>query len=111
MPVSQRAKIFAPFDALQGLHAALREKERLADPRRILSEDRLEELDRAASVLKKGSRVTIEYYQDGAYRTVSGQIAGIDPENRLFKISDMDISFGDIYDIREQEGPRPLSYS
>ena len=28
MPLSQRAKIFMPFDALKGFQAALREKER-----------------------------------------------------------------------------------
>ena len=33
MPVSQRAKIFVPFDPLRGFQAALREQERLAEER------------------------------------------------------------------------------
>lgn len=33
MPLSQRAKIFVPFDPLNGFQAALREQERLAEER------------------------------------------------------------------------------
>ena len=40
MDVGRRAKQFAPFAALKGFEDAVREKEIIYEPRRILSEER-----------------------------------------------------------------------
>ncbi len=104
MPVSQRAKLFAPFDALRGLSTALRAKEKLIKPKRDLLEDKLEELDAKASKLKKGDRISVLYYCDGDYLTVSGCLSGIDAVNRIFIVGDREISFEDIYELEARSG-------
>ncbi len=103
MPVSQRAKIFAPFDALRGFSAALRAKEKIRRPRRILQEDKLKELDEKASKLKKGDPVSVLYYSDGEYLPASGLLTEIDREGRSFVIEGISISFDDICEL--ESGP------
>ncbi len=107
MPVSQRAKLFAPFDALWGFSAALRAKEKIIKPKRDLLEDKLEELDEQAAKLKKGDRISVLYYCDGDYLSFSGHLSRIDPVNRIMILGDREISFEDIYELdRESEIPR-----
>ena len=73
MPASHWAKIYAPFDALDGFDEGIAAKEVLYTGKRELSEDRKEELDRKLSLLSSltaGSRakgtasphVTIEFF-------------------------------------------------
>ena len=45
MPPLQRAKQFAPFDALTGLRIALKEKEKIREERKIISEEKAEEIE------------------------------------------------------------------
>ena len=45
MPPSQRAKQFAPFDAVVGLRKALLEKEKIKVKRKELSEDMTDEIN------------------------------------------------------------------
>ncbi len=99
MSVSQRAKIFAPFDALRGFSAALREKERIRLPRRQLSEDKLEELNIKACALRKGDCISVLYYTDGDYRIVSGFLSGIDRNRRILIVAGAKIAFDDIYEL------------
>ena len=54
MAVERRAKQFAPFAALKGFEDAVREKEIIYEPRRILSEERKNELDMKLRMLKRG---------------------------------------------------------
>ena len=54
MPLSQRAKQFAPFDALKGLKEAIAQKEHTPTPRRELSEDAIAEINTRLSNLKPG---------------------------------------------------------
>ncbi len=102
MPVSQRAKIFAPFDALRGFSAALRAKERISKPRRILLEDKLEELNEKASKLKKGNYISVLYYSDGDYLSLSGFLTEIDLIDRTFIVAEKQISFDDIYELEAE---------
>ncbi|MBO5550571.1 MAG: YolD-like family protein [Lachnospiraceae bacterium] len=102
MPVSQRAKIFAPFDALRGFGAALRAKEKICQPRKLLLEDKLEELNLKASELKKGDPVSVLYYSDGDYLTVLGFLSDIDLVGRSFVIAGKEIGFDDIYDLNAE---------
>ncbi|MCR4909534.1 MAG: YolD-like family protein [Lachnospiraceae bacterium] len=99
MPVSQRAKIFAPFDALRGFSAALRAKEKIIQPKRLLLEDKLEELNRKASELKKGDYVSILYYCDGEYLSVSGFLSDINMHGRTFAVAGKEICFDDIFEL------------
>lgn len=65
MDRADRAKQFMPFDALKGFQEALREKERVRVPKRILSEEEREELNRELSRIGKMDMVEAEYFQDG----------------------------------------------
>ncbi len=99
MPVPQRAKIFAPFDALRGFSAALRAKEKIRRPRRSLLDDKLKELDAKASALKKGDFISILYYSEDDYLSVSGFLSEIDPVNRVLIVDGKEIGFDDIYEL------------
>ena len=63
MPVSQRAKQFMPFAALDGLEDALAQKEReLTQVSKItLSADMLEELNAMLNSLHKNQEISITY--------------------------------------------------
>ena len=102
MPVSQRAKIFASFDALRGFSAALRAKEKIRRPRRLLLEDKLEELNAKALALKKGDYVSILYYSNDDYLTVSGFLSEIDLISRIFVVAGKEIGFDDIYELEAE---------
>ena len=57
MPRSQRAKQFAPFDAVVGLRQALREKEKIRVNRKELSEDMINEINDTLKNLDIGNNV------------------------------------------------------
>ena len=102
MPVSQRAKIFAPFDALRGFSAALRAKEKIRTPRRLLLEDQLEELNQKAAGLKKGDRISVLCYSDDDCLSVSGFLSVIDPVKRILVVDGREIHFNDVYEINTE---------
>ena len=82
MPPSQRAKQFAPFDAVVGLRKALYEKERLREPRKTLSEEMVEEINNTLKILKPHDAVTVIYYKntEQKYIKTTGEIKKIAPE-------------------------------
>ena len=55
MPIKERAKQFAPFSPLNGLEAALTERERLCEERRYPDSDTMAEINSVLSILKKGN--------------------------------------------------------
>jgi len=65
MTVADRAKQFAPFSALRGLPEELAQKERIYQPRKILSSDMAEQLDRMLQTVHPGHMVTVVYYRGG----------------------------------------------
>ncbi len=99
MPVQDRAKQFMPFSALKGLEEALREKERQIEEKKVLSEDRAEELTRKLSALKKGDTAQVVYFAGGTYKTHSGIVQKIDETFRVLKIDETEIPIADLYDI------------
>ena len=82
MAVERRAKQFAPFAALKGFEDAVREKEIIYEPRRILSEEKKNELDMKL----------------GRYHTVKGDVAFFDPSVGL-RIGDTEIEIRDICEM------------
>ena len=62
MPPGQRAKQFAPFDAVVGLRQALKEKEKIRLPRKEISEDMAEEIDRTLKKLVTDDIITSVWY-------------------------------------------------
>lgn len=101
MPASQRAKIFAPFDALTGLRQALSEKEKIRVPRKEPSDDMEEEIDRALRRLKIGEVTTIVWYNEieQNYFQTTGEIMKINTQKRFIQIEKIHIYFDDIYSV------------
>ncbi len=99
MPIEERAKQFAPFSPLRGLHEALAKMERVVVPKAELSEERAEELNRMLSQIKKGDMVTAVYYSEGEYVKVTGKVARLDLDENFLQVVDTKIMFGDLYRV------------
>lgn len=82
-----RAKIFAPFAALQGYDKAIEGKERILVPQICLSEETKELLDQQFQQLRPGDSVTVTFFSAedvsgdaplGRYTTVTGMVKKVD---------------------------------
>lgn len=102
MDRADRAKQFAPFDALRGLREALAEKEREHErqERALLSEEQQEELSRALAVARAGDEAEALCYEDGFYIRVRGRIARIDLSLRFVQIGEGRIPFADLFGLK-----------
>ncbi len=96
MPLSERAKIFAPFAALRGHSDRLSEETgKLLKSERIeLSEEEAEILSEKLLQVKKGMEVTVVYFEPdspggntGYYVSLSGRVAVFDPIYRMIRIA------------------------
>lgn len=108
MPLSDRAKIFAPFSALKGLSEALHEKEKHHTPKVILSEDAAAELDDRLRALKPGQKVTVTYYhinqnKKGEYLKLCGILNRIDLSRQTLTLAGTVIPFSDLRNITSEE--------
>lgn len=109
MDVRNRAKQFAPFDALRGFGESIREKAVLYSDRPVLCEDRKEEVESALRQLKTGDRVTIIYFEEcphvkprGRFERISGRaewVKGGVAGGKLLLVEETEIPMGDIVDI------------
>ena len=101
MPRSQRAKQFAPFDAVVGLRQALKEKEKIKVERKQLSEDMIYEINNTLKNLNVNDTVTVIFYDKfkQEYFQITGRTQGIDPKNQIIKVSETEIKFENIYEI------------
>lgn len=99
MSREERAKQFMPFAALKGYPEALRLKEKITVPKRELSEEYGEELDRKLHEVSRGDMVTVTYFFRGEYLKISGLVSRIDPTARVLKVVNTKIPMADIYEI------------
>ncbi|MCI9493572.1 MAG: YolD-like family protein [Lachnospiraceae bacterium] len=99
MDRASRAKQFMPFDALKGFREALAEKERALVPKKEFSQEWQAELDDKLRHIHKLDIVTAEYFQNGEYGQVTGEVSKIDIVGRVLKIAGMGIPFDDISDL------------
>ena len=98
MPPSARAAQFAPFAALTGYEAAIREKNRLTRQKKELSEEMREELrlklNQLSARIREHPPVRIVWFQPddrkdgGEYRETSGYLKKIDAYERILVMSD-----------------------
>ena len=129
MPPGQRAKLFAPLDALRGFDFAILMKNEIYTDKVGLSLEDQEELDRRFNILHtltynsrmaRANRVqvTITYYEacsdenseayglQGQYKTVTGICWNVDAEmTKTIQVDGMRIR---MEDIREIESPEKL---
>lgn len=88
MSISQRAKIFMPFDALRGFKEAIKEKEKVIVKPIELSEDQKNELNYTLDSLLIGDLIKITYYDlnEKNYRLISGILTEINKSEHYIKI-------------------------
>ena len=105
MDIGRRAKQFAPFAALRGLDETVRQQEILYEPRKILSEEKQNELDMKLNILTCDRKIQVTYFQKswknpliGQYHTLSGTVEFFDPSVHL-RIDDTEIQIQDICDL------------
>lgn len=97
----ERAKLFAPFDAMKGLKEALRDREerhaRVA--RHEISEEQAEENSRAILKLERG--MLVEVYCHHAFHDViiRGRVTGLDLARKMLSLDGENILFDDIYAV------------
>ena len=101
MPRSKRAAQFAMFDALKGLKEALKAKEWKPEPRRILAEEAIQEIDATLQELKQGQLATVVYYEnfEQTYKQLTGSIRKIDSRRGYLQIGDVSVAFEDIAEL------------
>ena len=96
MSRADRAKQFMPFAALKGYEDALRAKEKIVVPRRELSEEMAQELDRKLHQIRKNDVVTVVFYDREEYIRITGMVSRVDMDGRILKIVNTKIGFEDI---------------
>lgn len=101
MPISERAKQFAPFSALKGFEKAIADKEKIRVPKKELSSDRIEEINNTLKNITPGSILTVIYYsnKDENYIQLTGALSKTDEKKGILQIINTEIPFEDIYDI------------
>lgn len=100
MPKSNRAKQFAPFDALKGLQESLRLKE-YEHERKIkcdIMEEKATEISATLSQLKRGDMVKVKYYFDGYEKEQVG-LAKLNVLDGVIEVSDKTIVLTELLDI------------
>lgn len=83
---AQRAQIFQSFDALKGFREILNEQERIIVPKKVLSEDDLEQLDYTIHQIKAGMIVQIIYYEKLQYIRLEGIVSKINLDTKIIQI-------------------------
>jgi hypothetical protein len=101
MPRRDRAKQFAPFDALKGLHEALKLKEYEHDRgiKGDISQETIEEISKVLLQLKNGDNVNVKYFCDGYYKATTGKTR-VDIFNQILKVDKETILFDDIVELK-----------
>lgn len=98
MPPAQRAKQFAPFDALAGFDEALREKEREIHRRekKDLSDEEQAHIYHTLARANPGDWIYLSYYEGGEYQTLDGSVDRISQEEKVVIVSGAVIPFAQI---------------
>lgn len=101
MPLSQRAKIFLPFDAVKGLRQALaiKEYEVEAVQKGFLDEEEAKVISANLSSLKGGEYAQARYFEAGHYYFVEGE-AKLFYEEGYLLIGEKKILLKDLFGFR-----------
>ena len=102
MPIKERAKIFAPFDALKGFREMLVEEEVIKEPKKELSEDLIIYLSNMINSLEVGMLVEVKHYvlKDECYKKTIGIFTKLDKVYKKISIVKTKINIEDIIDIK-----------
>ena len=102
MSVSERAKIFAPFDALKGFREMLKEEERVKEAKKELSQDMIDDLDNVLNSLKLGMMIEVIFYdsKEEKYKSLIGVFTKIDTVYKKLVVVKTRISIDDILSVK-----------
>lgn len=102
MTRQERAKQFAPFDAMKGLQEALRDREERHSrvERHDISEEDMERNSEVISKLVKGVCIETDCYSAFHDVTKRGRVTEISTVFRYLRLNGEKIFFDDIYSIR-----------
>ena len=100
-----RAKQFAPFEALSGLREALRQKEvkHESEVKREISEEKINLIAETLSTIDKGDKIEVKCFEDGYYITIIGNVTKIDFIKKFLILEEGKILFSNIYEIKRRE--------
>ena len=98
--MSDRARQFMPFAALTGYYEVIKQREKIIQPRKELSEDEAEVLSDRLNKVQKGMLITLTYYNEDCYETLTGLVSNIDPVYRTITIVKTKIAIDDVVGIR-----------
>ena len=101
MTPEERARQFAPFDAMKGLQEALRDREERHSrvERHEISEEQMMLNSEVFSRLRKGMKVRMECYYRFHDVEYTGTVTVIDTVFRYIKLGTEKFLFSDIYSI------------
>lgn len=68
MPIESRAKEFMPFAALTGYNESILEEGRLVDTKKVLSRDKIEEINNILNNINKDNTYQITYFKKDKYK-------------------------------------------
>ncbi len=97
---ADRAKLFAPFDALEGFREALAQESAAPPPSFELSEEKKEEFDRILRQAPPSSSITVIYYENGALATMRGPLRNVCLPERRLTVGHTSIPMDAVRDIR-----------
>ena len=102
MPIKERAKIFAPFDALKGFREMLVEEEIIKEPKKELSEDLIVYLSDIVNLLEVGMLIEVEHYvsKEECYKKIIGVFTKLDKVYKKITIVKTKINIEDIINIK-----------
>ncbi|MBR5280737.1 MAG: hypothetical protein IKU26_07230 [Clostridia bacterium] len=100
MPVSERAKQFAPFSPLNGLSKALRAQERVPQPKPTLCEDQMACLNCQLMALNPGMELDVLFYRNGEVQRVRGIIHAVCNHLCRLTIASQVVCFDELLEIR-----------
>lgn len=95
-----RARQFLPFDALNGLQEALREKEIERELKIELSEEQIEKISQDILNLDEKERIEVHFYNGIKYIKLSGILEKVDYLRKKIILDEIRINFCDIISIK-----------
>lgn len=98
-PHAERARQFMPFAALKGYHELAHDRERVTEPKRVMTDEKANELSRTIASLSKGIMVSVEHYETDHYTITRGMVSQVDETFHNLRVIKKDIAFDTIFSI------------